>query len=187
MKQLKLFFALFAMLALGVGNVWAETVTLNNLGAELTSTSNTSVSTTIVGDYTLNYLQGKKQGNSILLAKGTNGGTSFISNKTPIPGAIQSVTVHINSGASSKTTYHCAFSTTECTSRYITGSTAVKIAGGSSNKYTCSVANASYFCIALGNNNNGQVLKLEIEYTPSSSGSGSTEPVVSLLPKFIYF
>ena len=158
------------MLALGVTNVWAETITLNNLGAGLSSTSNTTLSTTVVGDYTLNYLQGKKQVNSILLAKGTNGGTSFISNKTPIPGAIQSVTVHINSGASGKTTYHCAFSTTECTSRYVTGSTAVNITGGNNHKYTCSVENASYFCVALGNNNNGQVLKLEIEYTPASSG-----------------
>ena len=179
MKKLKLFFALFAMLALNVGNAWGETVTLNNLGAGLTTTSNTSVSTTKVGDYTLNYLQGKKQGNSILLAKGTNGGTSFISNKTPIPGAIQSVTVYINSGAAGKTTYHCAFSTTECTSKYTTGSTAVNITGGNSNKYTCSVANASYFCISLGNNNNGQVLKLEIEYTPASSG-GSGETAASL-------
>ena len=182
MKQLKLFFALFAMLALGVGNAWAETVTLNNLGAGLSSTSNSSVSTTKVGDYTLNYLQGKKQGSSILLAKGTNGGTSFISNKTPIPGAIKSVTVYINSGAAGKTTYHCAFSTTECTSKYTTGSTAVNITGGNNHKYTCSVASASYFCISLGNNNNGQVLKLEIEYTPDSSG-GSGETVVSLIPK----
>ena len=170
MKHLKLFFALFAMLALGVGNAWSETITLNNLGAGLSSTSNTTLSTTVVGDYTLNYLQGKKQGNSILLARGTNGGTSFISNKTPIPGAIQSVTVYINSGAAAKTTYHCAFSTAECTSKYVTGSTAVNITGGNNHKYTCSVENASYFCVALGNNNNGQVLKLEIEYTPASGG-----------------
>ena len=53
-KHLKLFFALFAMLALGVTNAWAETVTLNNLGANLSNTSNTTVATTTVGDYTLN-------------------------------------------------------------------------------------------------------------------------------------
>ena len=176
MKHVKLFFALFAMLALGVTNAWGETLTLSDLGAGLSSTSNASVSTTKVGDYTLNYLQGKKQGNSILLAKGSNGGTSFISNKTPIPGAIKSVTVYINSGASGSATYHCAFSTQECTSRYTTGSTAVNIAGGNSNKYTCSVANASYFCVSLGNNNNGQVLKLEIEYTPTSGEGGGETP-----------
>ena len=185
MKHLKLFFALFAMLALGVGNASAETVTLDNLGAGISSTSNTTVSTTTVNGYTLNYLQGKKQGNSILLAKGSNGGSSFISNKTPIPGAIKSVTVYINSGASGSATYHCAFSITECTSRYVTGSTAVKIAGGSSNKYTCSVENASYFCVALGANYNGQVLKLVIEYTPGSSDS--SEPTISATPTTIDF
>lgn len=180
MKKITFLLSLM-LLALGIGNAWAETITLNELGANLSSTSNTTVSTTTVGDYTLNYLQGKKQGKAILLAKGTDGGSSFISNKTPIPGSIKSVTVYINSGASGKTTYHCAFSTTECTSRYITGSTAVKITGGNSNKYTCSVENASYFCIALGNNYNGQVLKLEIEYTTSSGGT--TEPTVSLIHK----
>ena len=144
MKKITLLLTLM-LLTLGIGNAWAETVTLDNLGAGISSTSNTTVSTTTVNGYNLNYLQGKKQGNSILLAKGSNGGSSFISNKTPIPGAIKSVTVYINSGASGSATYHCAFSITECTSRYVTGSTAVKIAGGSSNKYTCSVENASYF------------------------------------------
>ncbi len=168
MKHVKLFVALFAMLALGVTNAWAvETITLDSLGAKLSSTSNTELSTTVVGDYTLNYLQGKKQGNAILLAKEKG---SFISNKTPIPGAIQSVTVYINNGASGKTTYHCAFSTTECTSQYVTGSTAENISGGNNHTYTCSVENASYFCVSLGNSNNGQVLKLVIEYTPASTG-----------------
>ena len=120
-----------------------------------------------------------------MLAKGNNGGTSFISNKTPIPGAIKSVTVHINSGAAAKTTYHCAFSTTECTAKYSTGSTAVNITGGNSNKYTCSVENASYFCVSLGNNNNGQVLKLEIEYTPVSAGG--SDPTITATPTIIDF
>lgn len=143
------------------------TLKLENLGSSLGSTSNTKVSTVSItasqtsDTYILNYLQGKKQGESILLAKSTG---AFISNKTPIPGNIKSVTVYINSGASGKTTYHCAFSETECTEATTTGSTAVNIAGGSSNKYTCSVSNARYFCISLGNANNGQVLSLEVEY-----------------------
>ena len=157
---------------------WAEvkTLTLDELGASLTSTSNTSVKTvdiTATGTsdtYTLNYLQGKKQNSSILLAKSTG---AFISNSTPIPGAIQSITVYINSGASGKTTYHCAFSTSECTTAYTTGSTAVNIAGGKSNTYDCSVENAYYFCISLGNANNGQVLKLEISY---DAGGGDKTP-----------
>lgn len=148
-------------------NNTTATLILDNLGAAIGSTSNTSMSTvdiTATGtsdEYTLNYLQGKKQGNSILLAKSTD---AFISNNTPMPGNIKSITVYINSGASGKTTYYCAFSTTECTTAYTAGSSAVNITGGSNYKYTCSVNGAKYFCVSLGNANNGQVLKLEIEY-----------------------
>ena len=166
MKKLTLFFS--AMLLACAPNLWAGTITLNNLGAGLPSTSNTTVATTSItatetglGTFTLNYLQGKKQVNAILLAKSTG---AFISNKTPIPGAIKSVEVFINSGASGKTTYHCVFGTSEFTEADATGSTAVNISGGSSHTYTCSVANAKFFCISLGNDNNGQVLKVVVTY-----------------------
>lgn len=179
MKQLKLLFTVLFLAVLGLGNVWAETATLilDKLGASLTSTSNTTMSTTSItatgteDDYTLNYLQGKKQGDAILLAKSTG---AFIANATAMPGDIKSVTVYINSGASGKTTYHCAFSSTACTKAETTGSTAVNITGGNSNKYTCSTTGCKYFCVSLGNANNGQVLKLEVEYEKG----GSTETAV---------
>lgn len=167
--------------------VWGETLTLNNLGSSLTSTSNTTISTTTItatgnnkSSYVINYLQCKKQTYSssyaMLLAKSTG---AFISNKTAMPGNIKSVTVYVLTNAASKTTYHCAFSTTECTSAYTTGSTAVNITGGSSNKYICTVSNAKYFCISLGNANNGQVYKLDVEYEVDTPPSCTTNPIVS--------
>ncbi len=180
-------FLLIMFLTLTASTAWGETLTLNNLGASLTSTSNSTISTTTItatGDnkssYTINYLQCKKQTNgsshAMLLAKSTG---AFISNKTAMPGNIKSVTVYVLTGAAGKTTYHCAFSTTECTSAYITGSTAVNITGGNSNKYTCTVSNAKYFCISLGNTNNGQVYKLDVEYEVDTPPSCTTNPTVS--------
>ena len=97
-----------------------------------------------------------------------------------MPGNIKSVTVYILTNAASKTTYHCAFSTTECTSAYTTGSTAVNITGGKSNKYTCTLSNAKYFCISLGNENNGQVYKLDVEYETAAP----TTYTVTLNPNY---
>ena len=154
---------------LGGANVWGEgkTITLENIGNSLTSTSNTSILQTSIltkedgSNFTLNYLQGKKYNSSILLAKNTG---AFISNNTPVPGVITSVEVFINSGASKSATYHCAFNTQECTTAYTTGSTAINITGGNSHEFSCSVSDAKYFCVSLGNANNGQVLSLVIHY-----------------------
>ena len=73
-----------------------QTIFLDNLGAELTTTANTSLLTTDINGFNLNYLQGRKQSNSgrhaILMEKSTG---SFISNNTQIPGVIKSVRVDI--------------------------------------------------------------------------------------------
>ena len=161
---------LVVLTTIGISSAWGETLTLSNLGKNISTASNDVKTTTIVatGDntetYTINYKQCSSQSNSgnyaMFLKKGVE---PFISNKTPIPGNIKSVTIYILTGASSSTSYHCAFSTTECTSVYTTGSTAQMISGGSSKKYTCEVDNARYFCISLGNNNNGQVWKIDVE------------------------
>ena len=186
-KTIRLLLVMFVTLTVTT-NAWGETLTLNNLGASLTSTSNSTISTTTItatGDnkssYIINYLQCKKQTNgsshAMLLAKSVG---AFISNKTAMPGNIKSVTVYVLTGAAGKTTYHCAFSKTECTSAYTTGSTAVNITGGNSNKYTCTVSNAKYFCISLGNTNNGQVYKLDVEYEVDTPPSCTTNPTVSM-------
>ena len=166
---------LLLLLLIGGGSsAWGETktITLDKIGTEVGTTSNTSVKTTSISlnngsdKFVLNYLQGKKQVDAILLARSKG---AFISNNTPVPGIIKSVEVCINTGASGKTTYHCAFSKVECTEAYTTGSTAENIQGGKSHVFNCGVENANYFCVSLGNAYNGQVLKLVITYEDSST------------------
>ena len=176
MKQITLkSLMLLLLLLIGGGSyAWGETktITLDKIGTEVGTTSNTSVKTTSISlnngsdKFVLNYLQGKNYRNAILLARGTG---AFISNNTPVPGTIKSVEVFINADASKKTTYHCAFSKVECTEAYTTGSTAENIQGGKSHVFNCGVENANYFCVSLGNANNGQVLKLVITYEDSST------------------
>ena len=169
-------FTLLIVAILATATSWAaeKTILLQNIGESASETSTTSVSQVAIkasgtsDSYTLNYLQGKKHDKSILLAKRTG---AFISNKTPIPGKIKSIKVYINTGASSKATYFCAFTSSECLKAYNQGCTAVNIAGGQNHTFTNTTDGATYFCISLGNANNGQVLSVEITYN-----EGSTEP-----------
>ena len=176
--------AFMLLFLLGSLNVWGEDVivTLDNIGTSLTSTANTKASTTDIiatdteDKYTLNYYQCKKQGSAMFMTKSVN---SYISNKTPMPGNIKSVEVFINTGASGKTTYNCAFSATECNaSDAATGIGAQNIAGGKSYTFNANV-DGKYFLITLGNANNGQVLKLVIT---CDGESGPANPTVSLEP-----
>lgn len=187
MRHLKLFFASMLMVVLSIGQMWGAdvVVTLDNIGAGLGSTANATVATTNItatgttDSYTLNYYQCKKQSNAMLLTKKAS---PYISNKTAMPGNIKSVEVFINSGAAGKTTYDCAFSTTEVTNA-TAGIGAVNITGGNSNTFsnlkTGGAINVEgkYFCITLGNDNNGQVLKLVI--TCEGSGGDSSAPTLS--------
>ena len=169
-------FTLLIVAILATATSWAaeKTILLQNIGESASETSTTSVSQVAVkasgtsDSYTLNYLQGKKHDKSILLAKSTG---AFISNKTPIPGEIKSIKVYINTGASGKTTYYCAFTSSECLKAYNKGCTAEKIAGGKNYTFTNTTVGATYFCISLGNAYNGQVLSVEITYN-----EGSPEP-----------
>lgn len=152
-------FTLLIVAILATATSWAaeKTILLQNIGESASGTLKKSVSQVTVkasgtsDSYTLNYLQGKKQGNSIFLAQSTG---AFISNKTPIPGEIKSIKVYINKGASGKTTYYCAFTSSECFEAYNQGCTAVNIAGGKNHTFTNPTDGATYFCISLGNANN---------------------------------
>ena len=177
---------LLCALIVGSSSVWGAdiVVTLDNIGAGLTSTANTTAATTAItatgtsDSYTLNYYQCKKQGSAMFMTKSVD---PYISNKTAMPGNIKSVQVFINSGASGKTTYDCAFSTTECTSA-VSGIGAENITGGNSHTFsnmtgTPATINVKgkYFCITLGNANNGQVLKLVITCENSHTITYSAE------------
>lgn len=172
------------MAILATATSWAaeKTILLQNIGESASETSTESVSQVAVkasgtsDSYTLNYLQGKKHDKSILLAKSKG---AFISNKTPIPGEIKSIKVYINTGASGKTTYYCAFTSSECLKAYNQGCTAVKIAGGQNHTFTNTTVGATYFCISLGNANNGQILSVEITYNEGSPKPQKTPTTLS--------
>lgn len=162
------------LLTISTNSAWGAevVVTLDNIGASIGTTANTSVSTTNItatgtsDSYTLNYYQCKKQSNAMLMTKSVS---PFISNKTAMPGNIKSVEVFINSGASAKTTYDCAFSDTEQLSA-TAGVGAKNITGGNSNVFSKNV-DGKYFCITLGNANNGQVLKIVVTCEGEAGGS----------------
>lgn len=134
-------FTLLIVAILATATSWAaeKTILLQNIGESASATSTESVSQVTVkasgtsDSYTLYYLQGRKQGSAIFLPKNTG---AFISNKTPIPGEIESIKVYINKGASGKTTYYCAFTSSECLEAYNKGCTAVNIAGGQNHTFT---------------------------------------------------
>lgn len=172
------------MAILATATSWAaeKTILLQNIGESASGTLTTSVSQVAVkasgtsDSYTLNYFQGKKLDKAIFLAKSTG---AFISNKTPIPGEIKSIKVYINKGASGKTTYYCAFTSSECLKAYNQGCTAVKIAGEQNHTFTNTTVGATYFCISLGNANNGQVLSVEITYNEGSPKPQKTPTTLS--------
>ena len=167
---------LLCALIVGSGTMWGAdiVVTLDNIGQSLSTTANTTAATTNITatgtteNYSLNYYQCKKQASgssyAMFMTKSVN---AYISNHTAMPGNIKSVEVFIMSGAAKATTYDCAFSTTECNTA-TSGIGAVNITGGNSHVFSNLKANGTinvagkYFCITLGNANNGQVLKLVI-------------------------
>lgn len=151
-------------------------LTFNNVGKDLSTTASSTMQTVDLsanetGDYTFNYLQVKKQTSgtnyAMFLVKNNN---PFISNHTEMPGEIVSVTLSIMSGASGSTTYDVAFGTSEFTTA-TAGIGAVNITGGNSHEFENDVTGATYFCITLGNANNGQVQHIKVTY--SSGGTPS--------------
>lgn len=162
-------------------------VTLDAIGTGLGNSVNTTMATTDVVDgddtYTLNYLQCKYQTtNAMFMAKSAG---AFISNHTEIPHEITSVELFINSGASGSATYDVAFGTSEFTEE-TSGIGAVNIAAGGSHEFECDVTGATFFCITLGANYNGQVLKIVVNYKVSQKASAIENNVHSEGPFEIY-
>ena len=134
-------------------------LTLENLGTNVAGDYVTAETEAAVGDYTMVYNNAKKQGNSILLKKNTG----YLYFKAAVPGAIKKITLYANSGASGSAKYGIAFSATAITAK-VAATNYTNIKGGESGEFACAVANATYFCVSVNNDANGQVLKLEIQY-----------------------
>ena len=164
--------------------IWIDApseVKLQNIGDGLPSAASAEIGTTDVQDaytsdeYTLNYyqckLQTKDTSKAIFMTKSVN---PFISNHTEIPGEIESVEVFILTGAAKATTYDVAFGTSEFTTA-TSGVGAVNITGGNSHVFESNVSGATYFCITLGNDNNGQVVDIVITYSSEDPSAPALE------------
>ena len=181
MKHLKLFFALFAMLALGVGNAWGEEVTVTKTTNTLVSELSWTVSSgSCAGCYTEFDLD-----NAITIS--TTG--------TPNCGSVWGTTTNDwrlyqnqngNVIVSAKTGY-------ELVSIKFTysQSNSGTLKDGSTTVTTKTVVNCSGLTtktLTVGNTGtktNGQVkiTEFSVTYTQTSADSGTEEPVVSLIPK----
>ena len=193
MKKLKLFFALFAMLALNVGNAWGATysMTPNEAGTGLSST----VYITTLTEFTNNGLTWKmNQWNPSSLQIKTNQSSAASEwrfyNTTAMPGKITKVVIKF-SALTLKNTSTTGF-------KFVGGSAAVtETTGGTDGVWDNSAKtltwtpsasdNFTYFALyqngKVASGTNKLATSDAIVVTYETSGSGSTEPVVSLIPK----
>ena len=188
MKQLKLFFALFAMLALGVGNAWgAETTvswiaTANSLGKTIPNLNGTAVGTIKTGSFEWNYtrtLVSLKSGKSDYVAMSSgymqlgssNAGETLQLTTSNIPGTIKSVAVD----CWSKNGAHTLTISVGGTS-YYSGATPTS---GSTKSGTGTSSGTIDINFTISKNNALYIKSITVVYE-ETSGSGSEEPVVSL-------
>ena len=190
MKHLKLFFALFAMLALGVGNAWGAEVTINfGSGTGDVKISGTTVSTTDAYGTTwsietttdnesftqnANYSQigaSKKPATTITLT-GTIVKACTINSISSKWGGFSGTAGNIEISVNGSSYATGKLNTTNDVT--VSATQDVIVAVG--DKIVITVTD-----IAKG------VKLYSLSYSYTESTAGSTEPVVSLLPKFIYF
>ena len=190
MKHLKLFFALFAMLALGVGNAWAETVTLSNanIAAKYDSSKTSYRSITGITDDSghsysayaiLNQHSKATSTNKFLQIKKYASNTAYYVQVPPMPGNITSISMTVSSsqqpmtgGGNSTTLYFSSSNNTSATGPGVASGT-----GANSVTIDCSSLNLKEGFITAG----GAVRIWDITITYETSGSGETvdSPVFS--------
>ena len=194
MKKIKLFFALFAMLALGVGNAWGETTTLStsNIGNSYNSSSTSYREINDIKDDNgfsynayaiLNQHSKATSSQKFLQIKKYAKNVAYYIQIPTMPGNITSISMTVSSsskamdgGGNTATLYFSNSNSTSTEGNGIASGT-----GAESVTIDCSSLNLKEGFITAG----GAVRIWDITITYETSGS--TEPVVSLLPKFIYF
>ena len=191
MKHLKLFFALFAMLALGVTNAWGEEVYFEGFEENHRTSGNNSyaASAKTYGDWTLTYADAVTSGSPLTgtahvimrVAKNTINSPSLVS-KALLSDNVSVTKVSWNCKGNTAQTLKVSYSTdgsnwVEKYSANLTTSKANKsftldnVPGPIYLKFVVSVASST------GSNRDANIDDITIEGT--SSGSGSTEPVLS--------
>ena len=142
MKKLKLFFALFAMLALGVTNAWGaeKTITLTYSDFGLT-TSYAQKTATVDGiEFTVN--QGYK-GSGNVIQMNSSKGAGVLYNTTSIAG-LKSITVNVSSGSKTYTITSGTAQTPSGNSQTGTATKTFSIPSGDT-YFQLKVSGASYF------------------------------------------
>ena len=192
MKKIKLFFALFAMLALGVGNAWGA----GNYVKVTTAPSDWS------GDYLIVYEDGKLAFNgalSTLDAVSNTVGVTISNNQIAATDDINKAKFTINAEGHVKSAsgYYIGqtsnanglkSSTTQAYTNTLTinSDASVNIVSGGAYLRYNSASNQARFRYYKSSSYSSQKAIHLYKYVEEQSG-GSTETVVSLLPKFIYF
>ena len=190
MKHLKLFFALFAMLALGVGNAWGaeelkETITPKDNGSDSSTafTTATALSNGFVSNAAINAVT------EVSKVYPGNGGWKFGSSsaagkisftlKTPISNVTKIVITAKQYHATKKTTLNC----NDIGAKTLTTSFA-----DYEYEYTTPTEVSTISLVsAKASSGDFRCYVKEIKIYAETTSGGSTEPVVSLLPKFIHF
>ena len=194
MKKIKLFFALFAMLALGVGNTWAEEViyTLDgtttggtNAYAEASSITQNNVSWSVVGNTTVSpwRIGGKSLNNVDRTIVSTAAISSGVSKVVVAHGTASSITVNsLKLIVASDQAFSTVVSTIDGT-----------FTANDNTTFTCpddvNWTNMFYkivYNVTVSSTSN-KYLQFKSASFYKAETTGSTEPVVSLLPKFIHF
>ena len=178
MKHFKLFFALFAMLALGVGNAWGaeKTITLTYSDFGLT-TSYAQKTATVDGiGFTVN--QGYK-GSGNVIQMNSSKGAGVLYNTTSIAG-LKSITVNVSSGSKTYTITSGTAQTPSGNSQTGTATKTFSIPSGDT-YFQLKVSGASYFSSIVitydDSNSGGETPEPEPDPTPDP-GTGTTGTLV---------
>lgn len=161
MKHLKLFFALFAMLALGVSNAWGaeKTITLTYSDFGLTNSYAQKTATVDGIGFTVN--QGYK-GSGNVIQMNSSKGAGVLYNTTSIAG-LKSITVNVSSGSKTYTITSGTAQTPSGNSQTGTATKTFSIPSGDT-YFQLKVSGASYFS------------SIVITYDDSNSGGETPEP-----------
>lgn len=184
-KEIKLFFALLAMLALNVGNAWGAettvswTATANSLGTTISKLNGTAVGTIQTGSFEWNYTRtlvsltsGKKDyvamSNGYMQLGSSNAGETLQLTTSTIPGTIKSVAVD----CWSKNGAHNLTISVGGTSYY---SDATPSASGNTKSGTGTSSGTIDINFTISKNNALYIKSITVIYE-ETSGSGGEEP-----------
>ena len=193
MKHLKLFFALFAMLALGVGNAWgAETLYKTALfGANYNSkkvSSYTDTWTATNNAFTVTVVNANNNNNDwayIKMGRKNNTSVGSITTNAAIDKAVSKVSLTIDALTATKINSITLKTATSANGTYTSVGTFNKAKGAQSVEISSPTKNLFYKIEVdcASGSSNGLITISKVEYYAIEDAGGNEETVVSLIPK----